>query len=479
MDQNEFSEKKYDCEPENNTPCGAGEPPLVEASAQADAEAAEQPTPKPPVYPEPAIYHTQPPKKKHHNGAKFVALALACALIGGAAGAGGVLMTQGAPAAAQTATVMKAEPQASNVSVQSVAPGAALTSSQIYNTYSDAVVCITVQTQQGEGAGTGFFISDDGYILTCYHVVGDAQAISVTLNNTNSYEAKYIGGDEDQDVAVLKIEPTETLTTCVLGDSSALAVGDNVTVIGNALGTLANTLTTGVVSATDRAITMSDGTVMRLMQTDCTINSGNSGGPLFNTYGQVVGIVNSKYSSSGFGSSGASIEGIGFAIPMNDVSDILSDLMTHGYVTGKPYLGISVSTVSAIAAQQYQDMVVGAYVISVTDGSCAKTAGLQSGDIITQVDGKDITSSAELIDAKNTHKSGEEMTLTVYRAGNYITTKVTLDEEKPDAQQTGNSQSDNSQNGNSQNGNSQNGNSQNGGYGSFGFSFPFGYGSNW
>ena len=171
-------------------------------------------------------------------------------------------------------------------------------------------------------------------------------------------------------------------------------VGDTVTAIGNALGTLANTLTTGVVSAKDRAISMSDGTAMKLLQTDCTVNSGNSGGPLFNQYGEVIGIINAKYSSgtSTFSSNEASIEGIGFAIPINDVQTILSDLMKHGYVTGKPYLGITVSTVSSVTAQQYSNMKVGAYVNSVKSGSCAEKAGLKVGDIITEktLDGEEM-----------------------------------------------------------------------------------------
>ena len=285
-----------------------------------------------------------------------------------------------------------------------------------------------------------------------------------------------MGSDEDLDVAVLKVKNAgdTKFPYVVLGDSDQLTVGDSVTAIGNALGTLANTLTTGVVSALDRAISMSDGTAMSLLQTDCTVNSGNSGGPLFNQYGEVIGIVNAKYSSSNTGfTSEATIEGIGFAIPINDVQDILSDLMKYGYVTGKPYLGITVSTVSSVTAQQYSNMVVGAYVNSVEKGSCAETAGLQTGDIVTQVDGKDITTSAELIDAKNTHKSGEEMTLTVYRDNDYTTLKVTLDEEQPDSNDT---TSDGQQSEGNDRGSGDGQNGQSGG--SYYYNWPFGnYGS--
>lgn len=187
----------------------------------------------------------------------------------------------------------------------------------------------------------------------------------------------------------------------------------------------------------------------------------------------VLYIINAKYSSgtSTFSSNEASIEGIGFAIPINDVQTILSDLMKHGYVTGKPYLGISVSTVSSVTAQQYSNMKVGAYVNSVTSGSCAEKAGLQVGDIITQVDGKDITTSAELIDAKNTHKAGDEMTLTVYRDKDYTTLKVTLDEQKPNSDEKQDTQQDQQ----SQQGQSgQSGQSQQGQSGQYYYSWPFG-----
>lgn len=246
-----------------------------------------------------------------------------------------------------------------------------MTSSQVYAKYGDCVVSVNVKTSEGEGAGTGFLISEDGYILTCNHVVSGTTAISVVRTDSTSYEAELVGSDEDLDVAVLKIKDAgeAKFPYVVLGDSEDLTVGDSVTAIGNALGTLANTLTTGVVSALDRAISMSDGAAMSLLQTDCTVNSGNSGGPLFNQYGEVIGIVNAKYSSSSsMYSSEASIEGIGFAIPINDVQDVLSDLMKYGYVTGKPYLGITVSTVSSVTAQQYSNMVVGAYVNSVEKG---------------------------------------------------------------------------------------------------------------
>ncbi|MCD7917615.1 MAG: trypsin-like peptidase domain-containing protein, partial [Clostridiales bacterium] len=436
-----------------------------------------------------------PPKKKKKGftGGKAVALAIVCALLGCGAGFGGAyaaltLTGNNTSTSTDSTTVYASDRTSVTATTELVEAGDEMTTAQIYETYSDSVVCITVSTSSGTGAGTGFFISDDGYIMTCYHVVEDQEAMSVTLSDgTTSYVATYVGGDEDQDVAIIKIDATdgETFHGVTLGDSSLLAVGDTVVAIGNALGTLANTTTEGIVSALDRAITMSDGTVMSLLQTDCTINSGNSGGPLFNAYGEVIGIVNAKYSSSSYDTSTATIEGIGFAIPINDVTDIMSDLMEYGYITGKPYLGITVSTISSIMAQMYPDQyVVGAYVNSVTEGSCAETAGLQAGDIITAVDGVEITSSAELIDAKSTHKAGDEMTLTVYRNGEYYTITVTLDEEQPEDTTTSSDSSDSGSSDSDSSGNSDSnsfpwgGNGSSGGPDSFGGFGGNGNGSN-
>lgn len=424
----------------------------------------------------------QPKQKKPSNGrfgaGSVVAIALAAALVGG--GVGGIVTSGFSTSGGGSTSVAVSDRTDSGsggteVSTTKVKAGDTMTSSQIYSTYGKSVVSVNVKTSNGEGAGTGFFISKDGYILTCHHVIDGATAISIVTQDSTSYEAEVVGSDSDLDTAVLKVKNAgkTTFPAVVLGDSSSLTVGDSVTAIGNALGTLANTLTTGVVSAKDRAISMSDGTAMKLLQTDCTVNSGNSGGPLFNQYGEVIGIINAKYSSgtSTFSSNEASIEGIGFAIPINDVQTILSDLMKHGYVTGKPYLGITVSTVSSVTAQQYSNMKVGAYVNSVKSGSCAEKAGLKVGDIITQVDGKDITTSAELIDAKNTHKAGDEMTLTVYRDKDFTTLKVTLDEQQPNSDEEQDTQQDQQ----SQDGQSgQSGQGQQGQGGQYYYSWPFG-----
>lgn len=404
----------------------------------------------------------QSPKKKKAKKAgvglgKIIALCLVCAILGGSISGGvfALVSGRGNSTSAEndtTSTVVQSDrTPTTNVQTNTVAAGDEMSVSQIYAAYSGSVVSVEVSTESATGAGTGFVITDDGYIVTCYHVISGATDIAVTFSDSTSYEATLVGGDEDQDIAVLKIDASG-LTPVVLGDSSLLQVGDTVTTIGNALGTLANTTTTGVVSALDRAISMSDGTVINVLQTDCTVNSGNSGGPLFNQYGEVIGIVNAKYSSSSsLYSNTATIEGIGFAIPYADVATKITDLMEYGYITGKPSLGITVSTVSALDAQRF-NLVVGAYVNSVNADSCADTAGLQQGDIITAVNGEEITTYEELVNAKNQLSAGDEMVLTVYRDGETLTLTVILDEEVP-TQDTGTSEtagtSDAEQDGNS------------------------------
>ena len=379
-----------------------------------------------------------PPKKRKRSGSgagKFVALALVCSLMGGAVGAGSVYALRGAHLGGGTANVSISDHSEGGVTVNTstVTAGESMTPAQIYKTYGDAVVCINISTSQGTGAGTGFIIDGkEGYVLTCYHVIDGAKSISVTLNDSTSYSATYVGGDKDQDCAIIKITPkdgeTLNLKSVVLGDSTKLEVGESVCTIGNALGTLANTLTSGTVSALNRSESMEDGTVMNVLQTDTSINSGNSGGPLFNSYGEVIGIVNAKRSSNAF-SNTASIEGIAFAIPISDVTDMMSDLMEHGYVTGKPLLGVTLATITKATAQQYTGMVPGAYVRAVTDGSAAAKAGMQVGDIITSFDGKEVTSSAEVIELKRQHKAGDEVDVVVHRNGDDVQLKVTLDED--------------------------------------------------
>ena len=286
------------------------------------------------------------------------------------------------------------------------------------------------QTSQATATGTGVTITEDGYIVTNAHVIYDteygaglADSISVLLNDEKSYDAEVIGYDTDCDLAVLKIKATG-LTAAEFGDSDELKLGESVIAIGNPLGfELMDTVTSGIVSGINREITIND-KAMTLLQTDAAINSGNSGGPLINKYGQVIGINSSKMSAS---YSETSIEGIGFAIPSNEVAQIVDDIMEYGYVTGKPQLGISCQDVTETISKMY-NLPIGVYITAVTDDSAADKAGLQSGDIIIKVDGEDITNYEELKAKKNEHKAGESLELTYVRSGNEDTVTVTLDE---------------------------------------------------
>jgi serine protease Do len=272
-------------------------------------------------------------------------------------------------------------------------------------------------------AGSGFVISDNGYIITNYHVIDNADVIKVTFYDGTEYEAKYVGGEESNDLAVLKIDASG-LTPVVLGDSDTLEVGATVSTIGNALGSLSFSQTSGAVSGLGRSVTYSDGFIISMIQTDCTINSGNSGGPLFDQYGRVVGITSAKYSNNA-DSSSAAIENIGFAVPINDVKNIITDILEHGYVV-RPYLGITVATVTNEYAQIF-GWPKGVYVNSVEENSCSAKAGLQKGDIITKVGDTEITSNAELTAAKNKYSPGDSVDLTIYRSGETITLTVTFD----------------------------------------------------
>lgn len=281
------------------------------------------------------------------------------------------------------------------------------------------------------GTGTGVIITENGYIVTNAHVIydsqygaGEADSVAVLLSDSSRYDAEIIGYDTDCDLAVLKID-ANGLTAAEFGNSDALKLGEDVTAIGNPLGfDLMNTVTRGIVSGLNRNITINDKS-MNLIQTDAAINSGNSGGPLINKYGQVIGINSSKMSST-YGS--ASIEGIGFAIPSNEVSLIVDDIMKYGYVTGKPQLGISCQDVTETISQMY-NMSIGVYIVEISENSAAEKAGLKTGDIITAIDDVEVATAEELNAQKNLHKAGEEITVTYIRNGEEKTVSVKLDEQ--------------------------------------------------
>ena len=385
--------------------------------------------PEPPVQPEPPIQAA--PKKKKSMGPKLVALSLCFALVGGVAGGAGVLWyTSGKAPVNNTSNALMGNRENSVIALNSVETGKELTAAEVYaqNVRSTVGITTSITTNfwgyqtVNAASGSGFIVTDDGYILTNYHVVEDADSITVSMYEGQTYEAELVGFDASNDVAVLKIE-AEGLTPVVLGDSDNLNVGDNVVAIGNPLGELTFSLTSGAISSLNRNITMSNGSTMNLMQTDCAINSGNSGGALFNMYGEVIGITNAKYSSNGGGE--ASIDNIGFAIPINLAWEIAQSIIEKGYVS-TPYIGVTVSDVG----QQFQNygLPQGAAVQSVVEGGPAEKAGLQANDIITHIGGEEITGYAQLSQYIREAGVGGQLKLTVFRQGETLEITVTIGE---------------------------------------------------
>ena len=249
--------------------------------------------------------------------------------------------------------------------------------------------------------------------------------VNVITHDGERYDASIVGFEPDNDVAVLKIE-AEGLIPAVLGNSDEMNVGDQVYAVGNPLGELEFTMTFGHVSALDRLInTEANTAAINMFQLDAAINSGNSGGPVYNSLGEVIGVATAKYSSSG-------VEGLGFAIPINDAASIANDLITKGYVTGKAYMGVSLDNRYNSMYSQYYGMPIGAYVASVEEGSCAETAGIQTGDIITELGGNVIESYTDLKAALKQFSAGDTTELTLYRAGESMELSITFDEAKPD-----------------------------------------------
>ena len=307
-----------------------------------------------------------------------------------------------------------------------------LTPAQIYANNVGAVVAVAnegVQTNifgqesQTASSGSGFIISADGYVVSNYHVVEGAQKLTVITYDGKEHEAQLVGYDAANDVSLMKID-AENLPYVTLGSSDDLVVGDQVFAIGNPLGELTSTLTVGYVSAKERMVTTEVGSIS-MIQTDAAINSGNSGGPLFNTKGEVVGITTAKY--SGTSGSGASIEGIGFAIPIDDVNGIISDLKEFGYVTSA-YIGVSVRDVDSYGVGY--GLPAGAFIEEIVKGAAAEKAGLQVWDIIVELGGHEVGCVNDLLHALRKMDAGETTTVTVYRTGQRMTMNITL-EEKP------------------------------------------------
>ncbi|MGM9607614.1 MAG: S1C family serine protease [Oscillospiraceae bacterium] len=429
----------------------------------------------------PVMPQEQAPKKekKKRFWPKALALCLVCALLGGAGGVAGSAYYFGknGGTGGGSTTIYQSDREPTVVTVAHTNTGRELSTEEIYASWVNSTVGISTEIvttnyfgqQVSAAAGSGFVISSDGYIVTNYHVIEGASTIKVTFYDGTEYSATLIGGEQSNDVAVLKIDASG-LTPVVIGDSDAMNVGQAVTAIGNPLGELTFSQTAGIISAKDRTVTLTGGIKINMLQTDCTINSGNSGGPLFNSYGEVIGITSAKYSNNGSYSE-ATIEGIGFAIPINDVIDIIQDLIEHGYVTGKPSVGIIQTNVTT-EVQRY-GIPAGAEVLAVLEDSCAEKGGLQVGDIITAVDGTTVASSSDLQSAIKSYRAGDTVTFTVYRNGESIELQLTLDEynqERSDAMDALNEEYTQSQQ-QTQQPSSNNGSSG----GGFSFSWPFGW----
>lgn len=386
------------------------------------------------------------PKKKSYG--KFVALLLCCSMMSGVAGAGGVVLysmansTKTVETEEESTELLEARRDSSAVNVSYIKTGTEMTASEIYEANVNSTVGITTSvttnyfgyTTTAAASGSGFIISSNGYIITNYHVVEDANKITVTTYDNTQYTAELVGCDESNDIAVLKVDASN-LTPVVIGDSDDMKVGDDVIAIGNPLGELTFSLTQGVVSALNRKVTINK-TAMNLIQTDCAINSGNSGGALFNKYGEVVGITNAKYSNNS--STGASIDNVGFAIPMNNIMEIVKGIIENGYIV-KPYIGINTYDLG----NRYQ--IKGVVVSSVEDNSPAEEAGLQKYDVITKVNGTEISSSTEFKSILSGVNDGDTLTLEVYRDGSTIEVKVKVVMRQQSALPAKDTQSENNQ----------------------------------
>ncbi|MGN0460567.1 MAG: S1C family serine protease [Ruminococcus sp.] len=377
--------------------------------------------------------YKQPKKKKEKKPVSRTGIAIVlvvcviCSALLGVGGGVGTYFLLSQKNAIQSDNALTINKSDSTGGSEGSADGTVLSTEEISSKVADSVVEIVTETVSysyfygqaiSEGAGSGVIVDANGYIVTNNHVIEGAKSIKVTLRNGNEYTAKLIGTDADKDIALIKIEPKsdEELTIATFGDSDKLAVGDKAVAIGNPLGQLGGTVTDGIISALDRKLTV-DNNVMNLLQTDAAINPGNSGGGLFDGQGNLIGIVEAKASGDG---SSTSVEGLGFAIPVNEVQAILSDLKAYGYVKGKPAsIGVTLQT--------YMDMV---YVYAVEENSAADKAGLEKGDKIMKIDGDEIKSSSDVKSKISESKAGDKLKFEIERNGEKKTVEVTIEEEK-------------------------------------------------
>ena len=392
-------------------------------------------TTPPPAGPEPQAAASKPPKKRRkHSGGRIVRSAVALVLAAAMGFAGGFVGARVGNAGNKVVIQQVERTDSSAASGTAVSSGG-MTTSQVSEMVSPSVVVITTeqvvysqwswygQNQVESGAGSGVIISSDGYILTCAHVVSGASQITVTIGDTD-YTATVVGEDDTSDVAVLKIDATG-LTPATVGDSDSLSVGDSVLAVGNPLGELGGTVTSGIVSALNRSVTIqgsSSTNTMSLIQMDASVSPGNSGGGLFNMNGELIGLVNAKSSSS-------DAEGLGFAIPINDAIQVAQDLLENGYVSGRPYMGITyIAVTDAQTAAQFNVNAYGVYVVDVVQGGPADKAGLKVGDRIVSIDGTEIAQKDDLGTLMQQHTAGDTLSITVARDGQMQTVSLTLGE---------------------------------------------------
>ena len=445
MDENKW---EYDYSSSNNSAGDTGYPNVGSsgmntantASSFSESTGASGGATPPPAQPQNAA--PAAPKKPKKNAGKaaksIVALVLAAAMgfmggfVGARFGGGSKVVIQQVERSDSAAA--DSESAAGGTSVSS-----GMTTAQVASLVSPSVVVITTeqvvysqwswygQSQVESGAGSGVIISSDGYILTCAHVVSGASNITVSIGDKD-YPATLVGEDTTSDIAVVKVDATG-LTPATVGNSDNLKVGESVMAVGNPLGELGGTVTSGIVSALNRSVSIqgsSSVNTMSLIQMDASVSPGNSGGGLFNMNGELVGIVNAKSSDS-------DAEGLGFAIPVNDAVKVAQELLENGYVTGRPYLGISYYAVTdAQTAAQLGVNAYGVYIVEVVKGGPADKAGLQAGDRIVSMDGSEVATQSDLGTLMQNHKAGDTIEITVARGGQMQTVNVTLGEKGAD-----------------------------------------------
>ena len=392
-------------------------------------------TTPPPAGPEPQAAASKPPKKRRKRSGGRIVRSAAALVLAAAMGFAGGFVGARVGNAGNKVVIQQVERTDSSAASGTAVSSGGMTTSQVSEMVSPSVVVITTeqvvysqwswygQNQVESGAGSGVIISSDGYILTCAHVVSGASQITVTIGDTD-YTATVVGEDDTSDVAVLKIDATG-LTPATVGDSDSLSVGDSVLAVGNPLGELGGTVTSGIVSALNRSVTIqgtSSTNTMSLIQMDASVSPGNSGGGLFNMNGELIGLVNAKSSSS-------DAEGLGFAIPINDAIQVAQDLLENGYVSGRPYMGITyIAVTDAQTAAQFNVNAYGVYVVDVVQGGPADKAGLKVGDRIVSIDGTEIAQKDDLGTLMQQHTAGDTLSITVARDGQMQTVSLTLGE---------------------------------------------------